>query len=145
VQESQRLSIEIFPILGQSAAAAKPRQCSFNNPTLRKNLEAFHRIRALDDFRHQAWQGFLLRLAKFWSLVAAIGEQFLKKWKFPKQRAQDENAAIAILDIGAMNDRMKQQAYRVDENMPLLAFDLLAGIIAMRIDVAPPFSALFTL
>ena len=145
MQESERLSIEIFPILGQSAAAAKPRQCSFNNPTLRKNLEAFHRIRALDDFRHQAWQGFLLGLAKLWALVAAIGEQFLKKRKFPKQRAQDENAASAILNVGAMNDRMKQQAYRVDENMPLLAFDLLAGIIAMRIDVAPPFSALFTL
>jgi len=145
VQESERLSIEIFPILGQSAAAAEPRQCSFNNPTLRKNLEAFHRIRALDDFRHQAWQGFLLGLAKLWALVAAIGEQFLKKWKFPKQRVQDENAAIAILNVGAMNDRMKQQAYRVDENMPLLAFDLLACIIAMRIDVAPPFSALFTL
>lgn len=56
-----------------------------------------------------------------------------------KQRAQDENAAIAILNVGAMNDRMKQQAYRVDENMPLLAFDLLAGIITMRIDIAPPF------
>jgi hypothetical protein len=29
--------------------------------------------------------------------------------------------------------------------MPLLAFDLLARIIAMRIDAGPPFSALFTL
>jgi hypothetical protein len=29
--------------------------------------------------------------------------------------------------------------------MALLAFDLLASIIAARIDVAPPFSALFTL
>ena len=80
-----------------------------------------------------------------WALVAAVGEQFLKKRKFSKQRAQDENAAIAILNVGAMNDRMKQQAYRVDENMPLLAFDLLAGIIAMRINATPPFSALFTL
>jgi len=37
-----------------------------------------------------------------------------------------------------------QQALRVDEDVPLLALDLLACIIAMRI-VSPPFSALFTL
>jgi hypothetical protein len=42
--------------------------------------------------------------------VAAIGEQFLKKWKFTEQRAQDENAAIAILNVRAMNDGVKQQA-----------------------------------
>jgi hypothetical protein len=44
-----------------------------------------------------------------------------------------------------MNDGMKQQTYRVDENMALLALDLFARIIAMRIDAGPPFSALFTL
>jgi hypothetical protein len=79
------------------------------------------------------------------TLVAAIGEQSLKKWKFPEQRAQDENAAITILNVRAMNDGVKQQAYSVDKNMSLLAFDLLARVIAMGIDTAPPFSALFTL
>jgi len=63
-------------------------------------------VRKLHGFRHQAWQGFLLGLTKLWALIAAVGEQFLEKRKFPKQRAQDENAAIAILDIGAMNNRV---------------------------------------
>jgi hypothetical protein len=40
---------------------------------------------------------------------------------------------------------MEQQAQRIYENMALLALDLFARIIAMRIDAAPPFSALFTL
>jgi hypothetical protein len=40
---------------------------------------------------------------------------------------------------------MHQQARGIDENMPLLAFDFLPRIIAMRIDAGPPFSALFTL
>jgi hypothetical protein len=40
---------------------------------------------------------------------------------------------------------MKQQAHRVYDNMALLAFDLFARIIAMRINAGPPFSALFTL
>ena len=44
-----------------------------------------------------------------------------------------------------MNDGVEQQAQRVYENMALLALDLLARIIAMRIDAGPPFSALFTL
>ena len=41
--------------------------------------------------------------------------------------------------------RMQQQAYCIDENMPLLALDLLARIVAVRINAGPPFSALFTL
>jgi hypothetical protein len=40
---------------------------------------------------------------------------------------------------------MHQQTLRIDENVPLLAFDLLARIIAMGVDAGPPFSALFTL
>ena len=54
-------------------------------------------------------------------------------------------AAIAILDIGRMNDGVQQQTHRVYENMALLPLDLFARVIAMRIDAAPPFSALFTL
>jgi hypothetical protein len=36
---------------------------------------------------------------------------------------------------------MKQEAYGIDEDVTLLAFDLLARIIAIRVDAAPPFSA----
>ena len=42
-------------------------------------------------------------------------------------------------------DGVQQQTQRIDENMPLLALDQLAGIEAVRIDAAPPFSALLTL
>lgn len=37
-----------------------------------------------------------------------------------------KHAAIAILDVGSMHDGVHQAALRVDENVPLLAFDLLA-------------------
>ena len=40
---------------------------------------------------------------------------------------------------------MHQQALRVDENMPLLALDLLSRVVTRRINRGPPFSALFTL
>ena len=145
MQKCERLSIEILPVLGQSSTTTEPRKGPFDNPPPRQDLEGLGRIGTLDDFRDEAGQGFLLRIAKLWSLIAAIGEQLLKKRKFPEQCAQDESASIAILNVSAMDDGVKQQAYRVDENMPLFAFNLLARIIAMRIDAAPPFSALFTL
>jgi hypothetical protein len=46
--------------------------------------------------------------------------------------------AVAILDVGRMNDRVQQQTQRVYQNVALLALDLLARIIAMRIDAGPP-------
>jgi len=44
-----------------------------------------------------------------------------------------------------MNDGVHQQTSGIDKDMPLLTFDFLPRIIAMRIDACPPFSALFTL
>ena len=46
-------------------------------------------------------------------------------------------------DIRLLN--LQQQALRIDQNMPLLALDQLAGIEAVAVDASPPFSALFTL
>jgi hypothetical protein len=36
-----------------------------------------------------------------------------------------------------MNDGMNQQALRIDENMPLLALDLLSRVVARRINRSP--------
>ena len=87
----------------------------------------------------------LISMVEFGSLIAAVGEQLFQKRKHPKQGRHDENAAIAILNIGRMDDGMKQQAQCVYKNMPLLTLDCFARIIAGRIDAGPPFSALFTL
>jgi hypothetical protein len=37
-----------------------------------------------------------------------------------------------------MDDGVQQQTECIDQNMPLLALDQLAGIEAMRIDAGPP-------
>src|SRR2546423_967182 len=47
-------------------------------------------------------------LVEFGSLIAAVGEEFFQERKHPKQGRHDENAAIAILNIGRMDDGMKQ-------------------------------------
>src|SRR3974377_1025997 len=55
-----------------------------------------------------------------------------------EQRGEQQDAAIAILDVGGMDDGVQQQTQRIDENMPLLALDQLAGIEPVRIDASPP-------
>ena len=79
------------------------------------------------------------------ALVAAVGEYFAKKWKQSKQGRQQQKTAVAVLNVGRMDDGVHQQAFRIDHDMSLLALDLLAGIVTVRINAGPPFSALFTL
>jgi hypothetical protein len=78
-------------------------------------------------------------------LIGAVGKQLLKEWKLAEQRGKQQQAAIAILNVGGVDDGVEQETERIDEKMPLLALDQLAGIEAVRIDAGPPFSALFTL
>ena len=44
------------------------------------------------------------------SLIPAVDKQPLQEWKHRKQRCHDQNATVAILDIGRMDDGVKQEA-----------------------------------
>jgi hypothetical protein len=69
-------------------------------------------------------------LVEFGSLIAAAGEELFQERKHPEQGRHDQNAAVAILNIGRMDDGMKQQAQCADKNMPLLALDILSSSLA---------------
>lgn len=77
--------------------------------------------------------------------IGAVGEQFFQEREEAKQRGEQQDATITILNARRMHNRVQQQALRVYEDMALLAFDLLACIKARRIYADPPFSADFTL
>ena len=47
--------------------------------------------------------------------------------------------AIAILHVGRVDGDAQQEAKRIDEDVPLAAGDLLAGIEALRIERGAPF------
>jgi hypothetical protein len=102
-------------------------------------------VGSFDDFSFETGQDFGEPIGKNWTLIGAVGKQLLKEWKLAEQRGEQEQAAIAILNVGGMDDGVQQETERIDENMPLLALDQLAGIEAMRINADPPFSALLTL
>jgi hypothetical protein len=69
----------------------------------------------------------------------------MQEWIGSEQGRHHQNPAVTVLDVRRMHDGVHQQALRVDQEVPLLAFDFLARIIAMGVDAAPPFSALLTL
>jgi hypothetical protein len=79
-------------------------------------------------------------------LITCIGEDaHNEREQSSRTFVENQCRAVTILDVGRVNHCAQQQAERVYENMALLALDLLARVIAMRINVRPPFSALFTL
>src|SRR5271166_996013 len=145
LDECAGVTSQVLEILGQSAAAVEPGEGSFHHPPSGKNLEAFGGIRPLDDLdrklRHHLRQG----LAKLRPLIAAIGEELLQKRIEAEQGRENQHPAVAVLDIGGVNQDVDQQALGIDQDMSLLAADFLARIIPLGINAAPPFSALFTL
>jgi hypothetical protein len=77
--------------------------------------------------------------------VGAVGEDHLDEREQTPRRPKDRQDAVAVLDVGGMDRGAQEQAQRIDQDVPLLALDLLARVVARRVDARPPFSALFTL
>jgi len=74
------------------------------------------------------------------SLVAGVGEDAIDEGEeAARAPIEDEPRAIAILHIGRMDDDAQQEAERVDEDVPLAARDLLARIVALRVERRAPF------
>ena len=145
LDEGERVAVEVLPVLGQSAAAVEPGDGAFDHPTPGLDDEALHPIGSLDDLGLEIGQDAGQGAVKDRPLIGAVGEQFPEKGKQTEQGRQQRETAVAILNVGGGDDAVQQQALRIDQNMPLLALDQLAGIEAVAVDASPPFSVLFTL
>ena len=145
LKESESFVIEALPVLGQPAASPEPGKCSLDDPAFGQNDETMGRlVRTFDDLDvHLAHDGSE-RALEFGALITTIGIELQQERIETEQRGHHKHAAIAVLDVGSMHDGVHQEAFRIDENVALLALDFLARIIAMGV-VSPPFSALFTL
>jgi hypothetical protein len=144
MQEGERGAGQVLDIFGKAAAAAEPRKCSLDDPPLRKHFKALRLVRALDDLQlpiAERPHGGGRRSA----LVSTVSEDPLDEGKRPARLLEQRQGAVAILDVGGVDVCGEDQAERVDQDVALLAFDLLPGVIARRVDTSAPFSALFTL
>ena len=103
------------------------------------------RLAALDDLQHPA-AGLCEGNSERRSLVSGIGEDALDEGKETAGAPiEDEPRAIAVLDVGGVDDDVQDETERVDEDMPLAARDLLARIIALRVERRAPFCAALAL
>ena len=81
-----------------------------DDPAFGQDHKSADLIGTFDDFNIEMRQNFCKRFRKFRSLITAVGEQRLQKGKHAEQCRHDENASIAILNVGRMNDGVEQQA-----------------------------------
>ena len=137
--------VEILPVFGEAATAAKPPDGTLDDPALGQNDEAFELVRAADDFGDEARHDVGQTSVEHRPAIGAVGKQLREKRELSEQGGQQHEAAVAILNIGRGDQRVQQQTQRIDQDVALLALDQLAAIEPMRMDARPPFSALFTL
>ena len=145
MEEGHGVARKVLEVLGEAATAVQPRKRPFDDPALGDDLEASGLIRSLHDLDREARQGLLYGALELRPLVAAVGKQFAQEREQAEQGVEDQHAAVTVLDVRRMDDAMQQEAYRIDQDVPLLALDLLACVIAARVDAGPPFSALLML
>lgn len=97
------------------------------------------RLVALDDLHRpgagRGESGGCLR-----TLVAGVGEDALDEGEeAARAPIEDEPRPVAILHVGRMDDDVQEEAERVDQDVPLATGDLLARIIALRVERGAPF------
>ena len=74
-------------------------------------------------------------------LPASIGEDHLDERESAAGLAQQPHRAVAVLDVGRVHRDADHQAERIDHDMALAPGELLAGVVALRVDRRSPFCA----
>jgi hypothetical protein len=144
-EEGEGVVVAILPILGKPATATEPANGPLDNPAQGFNDEALGMIGTSDNFDHQVWHGVGDTMVEDRPRVSAVGEQLAEERELPEQSGQQQDATVAVLNVGAGHQCVQHQAECINQDMALFAIDQLAGIEAMRVGPKPPFSALFTL
>jgi hypothetical protein len=108
-------------------------------PSPWQHNEPFRAVGALDDLDMHLRQTCTRTLFENRPLITAICEQLAHEGIEPEQGRDQQHTTIAILDVGRMHDGVHQQALGIDQNMPLLAVDFFACIVAMGSMQAPLF------
>ena len=96
-------------------------------------------LAALDDLERPG-AGFGYGGGERRALVTRVGEDALDKGEeAARADIEDKPCAIAVLHRGGVNDDVQEEAERVDEDVSLATRDLLARIVALRVERGAPF------
>ncbi len=123
MEEGECIVVAVFPVLGEPPAAVEPGNGALNDPTLGFDGKAFDAISAFDDLDHQAAHRCGGTVVEDRACIGAVSEQLAQERELSEQSGQQENAAVAILNIGRGHQRVQHQAQRIDQDVTLLPFD----------------------
>ena len=126
-----------FEVASQATVTTDPRERSFDDPPFRQHLKSSS-VRSLDDLQSPGTSA-PHRHRHLPARVSAVSKNALDEREQSSRPAQQVEGAIAVLNIGGMNDDVQQETQRVDQDVPLATLDLLARVVARRIEPRPPF------
>jgi len=121
----------------QTTVAADPCDRALDDPSLGQDDEVV-RIAALDDLQGPT-TGIGDDLLHLRPLIPGISKDAFDEGKQTARRPQHLASTIAILHVGGVDDHAQQQAERIDEDVALASRDLLACIVALRVERRAPF------
>lgn len=151
----QRTGDAFFVILAQPPVASQPAKRPLHDPAPLQHLEPFGNRRLLtlgqpDFARHdvrlahdlQVDASLLAHAHDAGARVAAIGPDLLERLVLGVRQFDDIDAAVAILDISAIDQDGARQSEDVDDDVALAPLDLLTRVVAATRGIF--FSVLFT-
>lgn len=124
-------------VFGQSTVLAQPRKGALDNPSFRQHDEPARR-RTFDDLDETPVPPACPIDEP--TGIASVGEDQLETSEARSHLPDQQLAAVAILDVGRMDNQRHDQANGIDDQMTLTAKDFLARVVP----TIPPFSAVFT-
>ena len=100
---------ELLEVLGEAAASAEPGEGALDHPAARQDLEALGGSDRLMISRVQLADA-AQRVPELVAGIAAIGEDMAQPGEALADRLQHIDGAVAVLDVGGVDDERDQQA-----------------------------------
>jgi hypothetical protein len=125
-------------VLGQPPVPGQPAEGSLHNPAPFQDDKPL--VRALDDLDDPGKP--IQCPGDELTGVAAVGPDQLQTRKQPGQPLERQPSAIAVLNVGGVDDNRQDQPQRVDDDVTLAPDYLFARVVA---PAKAPFSTLLTL
>jgi len=121
---------ELLVVASEAAVLHDPGEGSLHHPTAWQHLKTLGRRVAPDDLQDDV--GLVLRPRDEAARIAAISIGPLHKGVSRSRALQHALAAVAILDIRAMDMNGEQPAVGVGQDVALASGDLLSSVVALR-------------
>lgn len=120
--------LEIF---GEAAASAEPGEGSLDDPSAGQEFKTFRSVGAFYDL-YGPFPDFFEAPFQFRPSIATIGEDMPQVRVFPADGFEHGGCAIAILNIGGMDNESDEVPERIGDDMSFASLDLLTRIEPAR-------------